>query len=112
MFYSWCSVVIAILLAFFWHGVTSVEIWKNVTCPAKCRCEIRTTSRFGGELRTVDCDNRKLEAIPNLPPDTEVLLLRRNVITSIAGALNDLTDLKEVDLSSNIITGKKVFVSK
>ena len=68
-------------------------------CPKSCQC-VETGGRTA-----VQCASRNLERIPpDLPPDTAVLLLSSNHITSIPSqAFKDLHHLRELDLSHNDI---------
>ncbi|MBN3325673.1 LRC3B protein, partial [Atractosteus spatula] len=67
-------------------------------CPKGCTC-----SHSGG--LNVSCSNANLKEIPkDLPPDTTLLSLDSNRITSIPdGIFKDLHQLRELNLSKNII---------
>ncbi|XP_064632065.1 leucine-rich repeat neuronal protein 1-like [Lineus longissimus] len=77
----------------------------NVTCPGKCRCSRRISPRHQTERKTIDCTSSKLKYVPKgLPLDTEVLILKGNLIASIHEELPKLTNLVELDLSFNEIS--------
>lgn len=81
----------------------SVTPW-NVTCPARCTCELRSIQHLDGELRTVDCTDLKLTQIPdNIPHDVQMMILQRNAILSVQEHLPKYTDLRRLDLSYNSI---------
>ncbi|XP_019617627.1 PREDICTED: uncharacterized protein LOC109464950 [Branchiostoma belcheri] len=65
-------------------------------CPAGCRCR-----RW-----YVNCSDSELTAVPrNLPASTRYLYLYRNKITSLPpGALGYLSELRLLDLTSNLLT--------
>ncbi|NWI51621.1 GPIX protein, partial [Calyptomena viridis] len=67
-------------------------------CPSPCSCKSLGESR--GLL--VDCSSRQLRAVPALPPDTRVLYLHNNSLSSVpAGALDVLLSLQHVEMSGN-----------
>ncbi|MBN3298651.1 leucine-rich repeat-containing protein 3B [Amia ocellicauda] len=75
-------------------------------CPKGCTC-----SHSGG--LNVSCSNANLKEIPkDLPPDTTLLSLDSNQITSIPdGIFKDLHQLRELNLSRNVIgsVGEQAF---
>ena len=104
---SWCPgplwVVLVWVLLGLCSAVTTSTAW-NTTCPQKCMCSLQKSSRLRANLRTVDCSNKKLSAIPlDIPMDAEVILLKGNVIENLdrLNELPELKNLKELDLSYN-----------
>ncbi|XP_041458667.1 uncharacterized protein LOC121410563 [Lytechinus variegatus] len=80
-------------------------------CPKPCRCSLdrspqQTYSLGPGAYKQVDCRYGNLFNIPpNLPPDTQVLLLSNNFINAITPLeLEQVPHLKKLDLSHNYIT--------
>ncbi|NWI85815.1 GPIX protein, partial [Pitta sordida] len=67
-------------------------------CPSSCSCESLGEAR--GLL--VDCSSRRLRAVPALPPDTRILYLHNNNLTSVpVGALDLLPTLERVEMFGN-----------
>ncbi|XP_059162455.1 toll-like receptor 4 [Physella acuta] len=71
---------------------------KEIMCPTQCYCtEDKTTQQFN-----VDCSNRQLQNIPDLPPQTTRLDLSLNNINKIQSFFfSNLTQLSYLDLSYN-----------
>ncbi|XP_059162453.1 toll-like receptor 4 [Physella acuta] len=71
---------------------------KEIMCPTQCYCtEDKTTQQFN-----VDCSNRQLQKIPDLPPQTTRLDLSLNNINNIQSFFfSNLTQLSYLDLSFN-----------
>ena len=67
-------------------------------CPKACKCEYIP----GGTINTVDCSNRKLTKIPELPPTTRKVYLQNNTILDVpCTTFQHLRYLKECNLSQN-----------
>ncbi|NXF06132.1 GPIX protein, partial [Smithornis capensis] len=67
-------------------------------CPSSCSCKSLGESR--GLL--VDCSSRQLQAVPPLPPDTRILHLHNNSLSSVpVGALDVLLSLEQLEVSGN-----------
>lgn len=86
------------------------QAWRPA-CPKPCRCSLdrspqQTYSLGPGAYRQVDCRYGNLFNVPpNLPPDTQVLLLSNNFINAITPLeLEQVPYLKKLDLSHNYIT--------
>ncbi|XP_059162454.1 toll-like receptor 4 [Physella acuta] len=71
---------------------------KQIMCPTKCYCtEEKTTQQFN-----VDCSNRQLQNIPDLPPQTTRLDLSLNNINNIQSFFfSNFTQLSYLDISFN-----------
>ena len=99
-----CSCVFLLLIQLSARVCGAEDAW-NISCPIMCACDYRESAKYREYVKIVDCSNKKLTFMPpNIPLDTQVLFLKGNVIPSIQGHLQRLTQLREVDLSHNRVT--------
>ncbi|XP_071139089.1 toll-like receptor 4 [Mytilus edulis] len=78
----------------------------------KCRCtSIPQDAKMGREvLLNVDCSNRKLKDIPDLPANVYTVSLKKNNIKRIKDdTFSQLRNLSELDISFNKITRLNIF---
>lgn len=73
-------------------------------CPIECICGLRRSNHFRADLKTLDCSFSNVKDFPDIPSDDlEVLNVRGNGIASVDRSIAKLKDLKEIDLSGNMI---------
>ena len=74
---------------------------KRITCPVKCNCKYGP----GKQVVVVDCSNRGLTEIPQLPFTSREVYLQNNSISEVAcTSFEYLKYLRKLDLSWNPIT--------
>ena len=106
--WGWLSVLILsqlTLLTGVAGAVGGEHLARNFTCPRRCACNVRRVEGLVPEraYRTADCSNRKFHALPTLPRNIEVLIMRSNGISSFHEQLPSYLHLRSVDLSRNNI---------
>ncbi|XP_063437808.1 toll-like receptor 4 [Mytilus trossulus] len=89
-----------------------LAIWLPCDFNEKCRCTSipQHAERDRKEMLNVDCSNRKLKEIPDLPSNVYTLSLKKNNIKVIHDdTFSQLRNLSELDLSFNKITRLNIF---
>jgi Leucine-rich repeat (LRR) protein len=90
----------------------SVLVWAAVAassgaaqCPMHCRCDMLTSVFSTKRLLTADCSYQNLDEVPTeqIPPETEALSLKGNLLKELSSPAPLDMRLKELDLSSNRI---------
>ncbi|XP_044512691.1 osteomodulin [Gracilinanus agilis] len=91
--------------AFYFHSNPDDEAPSRPSpfgCAAECFCPLSFPS-------AMYCDNRKLKAVPTIPPHIQQLYLQFNAIEAVSSrSFANASGLKEINLSHNKITSPQV----
>ncbi|XP_069824944.1 platelet glycoprotein IX-like [Dendropsophus ebraccatus] len=78
-------------------GTWFLTVVNGNNCPVQCKC-----IQMSNNALRVDCSSQNLKSFPSLPKETEELYLQDNLLSVVpAGALDNLINLKKLNLSSN-----------
>lgn len=73
-------------------------------CPMECICGMRRSTHFRVDLRTLDCSFSNVQTFPIIPSEhLQVLNVKGNDIVNVDRNIAKLRELKEIDLSGNLI---------